>query len=736
MGGWKRPHVAARRVAGALTEAGKYSAMNRMMRQHTMQFQEADTDGNAELDFEEWRTMLPEVTVRTRHDDELREWFDLIDKDGSGAIGWDEFFKWAFSLSASATGMGLMAVFKQYDKDASGFIDEIEFTRAARDLGMGDVADQIFQQLTTGREKLEFNYTIMMHQMRVDAMSDEMRNFMLAVMLDMRNSERIGTDTSTWKLEGTDAESLRLEIVDKLVQQRMKRSQLFNAMDLNGSMDLQPEEFADAMINKLGFAGDRRLLLKVFSKIDGDGTGHIGFDELTAWLDGKLTAAAQGAKLARGMTFNGTIPTSEEDEIRASASAKSAVLKKAALVARGASIAEGISKKLVEEKALHGEEGLLNAVWDVERLRLLFVEAIRSSGAKIIDILEAWDESGDGVLSRKEFVRSTKSLLLRGEVGVVLDYDASTLEQADLQERLTPLEKLWYARVRDATTDAFKVIDASGDGTINISEMCRWLDPSGKLLRHVNANEDETEALAAAARPRPLGLSKTKSFGRTARGLRNIHGVVLQPHSSPSSPSSPASPSLVQKFGRAARGIKSMQGAMAHSRSSQIAPHAQPSPIPTHQSRHTPWLEVMLRELQVADTACSHASTPESARQLSCAKSAPRHSSPSHSSPPASPTSPGAHNVSPIWRQSPVRSPSGSPTKRAAHRAPPVRVSPYAKLLEPPAARHRPPPPPCSFGWQSRLSTERAKISVLTERTAEATVLEWCKTLAAGENMG
>ena len=43
------------------------------MRALTEEFQEADADGNAELDFEEWKSMLPAATLRTRSDEQLRE---------------------------------------------------------------------------------------------------------------------------------------------------------------------------------------------------------------------------------------------------------------------------------------------------------------------------------------------------------------------------------------------------------------------------------------------------------------------------------------------------------------------------------------------------------------------------------------------------------------------------------------------------------------------------------------
>ena len=172
----------------------------------------------------------------------------------------------------------------------------------------------------------------------------------------------------------------------------------------------QVDEFANALVDKLGFKGEPALLHSIFHQIDVDGTGKLGFDELTAWLNGRLTVAAEGQHLAKQLTFKGGLGLGDAVGGADGAASKFGALKKAAVLVhfnsrapRGTSIGTAIAVQLAEERARardeHAQNGgatpAIGPPWDVERLRLLIFEAVRASGAKIIDVLEAWDESGD-----------------------------------------------------------------------------------------------------------------------------------------------------------------------------------------------------------------------------------------------------------------------------------------------------------------------------------------------------
>ena len=78
---------------------------------------------------------------------QMRAWFEDLDRDGSGIISSYEYFMWSVQAAARISGAGLAQVFARYDRDSSGFLTELEFVRAAREMGVGDHADEIFHCL-------------------------------------------------------------------------------------------------------------------------------------------------------------------------------------------------------------------------------------------------------------------------------------------------------------------------------------------------------------------------------------------------------------------------------------------------------------------------------------------------------------------------------------------------------------------------------------------------------------
>ena len=118
-----------------------------LMRQHSMHFSEADANDNGELDFEEFMASIP-AHVRAKETEEtMGRWFAMLDIDGSGTVSRDEFMRWSLNAAMSASGAGVEKVFARYDRDGSGQLSELEFARAARDMGVGDRAEDIFRSL-------------------------------------------------------------------------------------------------------------------------------------------------------------------------------------------------------------------------------------------------------------------------------------------------------------------------------------------------------------------------------------------------------------------------------------------------------------------------------------------------------------------------------------------------------------------------------------------------------------
>lgn len=73
------PASPSNKVAGGLIE---------VVQQAAIAFLQADSNGDQQLDFDEFKSVLPESMLG--NDDDIREIFDMADADGSGAITQDE----------------------------------------------------------------------------------------------------------------------------------------------------------------------------------------------------------------------------------------------------------------------------------------------------------------------------------------------------------------------------------------------------------------------------------------------------------------------------------------------------------------------------------------------------------------------------------------------------------------------------------------------------------------------
>ena len=116
----------------------------------------ADTNGDAELSYEEFVNVIPKQTREKHEDASLKEIFDLADTDGNGAISREEFFFWALNWAFESSGgshkggaatEGIRAVFRTYDTSGDGQLNLLEFSKAVDHLGFGSIAAQIFTEL-------------------------------------------------------------------------------------------------------------------------------------------------------------------------------------------------------------------------------------------------------------------------------------------------------------------------------------------------------------------------------------------------------------------------------------------------------------------------------------------------------------------------------------------------------------------------------------------------------------
>lgn len=399
-------------AANAAQDARKH------LRRKAVEFDEADRDGDGEIDEQEFCTfILPRVNGASHTEEDLKEWWALMDVDGDGFIRKDEFFLYALCAASRKCGSGIAAIFRTFDGDGSGSLDEIEFEQALDEMGFGDAATAVFEEHVNVSTKAISYLSLLKHVEERTALP-AMRSYLLALASDTM----LKVDTSSWSFGGESAEKARIGLLTLLRTHSVRLSDLFQHLDDDGSFSLTLAELKDAFW-ELGFTGGVEVVDQIYALIDQDGSGSIGFDEFNAWVQGrKLAAGPRAEDRARSLSLKGRL----------------------------------------QESFDAGDDA-----WTAARLQRELSAALAREGLRGIDLLKAWDvgtsaggggdKGRDREISFKEYLISLKKLC--GGAG----------EQ-------------WYAMARAAAIEAFEKMDTSGDRSISVTELCRWLDPHGRLI--------------------------------------------------------------------------------------------------------------------------------------------------------------------------------------------------------------------------------------------------------------
>ena len=272
-----------------------------MMRQHTMSFMEADLNGDGCIDEAEFMLALPDHVKQKHTEAEMKGWFKMLDRNGNGMVDRDEHLRWALNAASIASGAGIGKAFAKYDRDNSGTLTELEFCRAARDVGVGDYAEQLFRTLP-GCEDGEVRYMDL-----VDAAGDkskftpdELKSFIVAMAWNT-TKDMDDVDTSGWSFTADDVEGFRLALVELLTSHNARLSKIFEKIDRNDDNLVSHEEFIAVCNGMLGFKGRREVLDATFRELDDDRSGQVQYDEINAWLAGKATAKHLRMQRVRSM---------------------------------------------------------------------------------------------------------------------------------------------------------------------------------------------------------------------------------------------------------------------------------------------------------------------------------------------------------------------------------------------------------------------------------------------------
>ena len=341
------------------------------MRKRVIDFRSADGNRDQELSFEEWVKMLPRQTKQLYSEVQLRERYTMLDTDDNGVITWDEYFLFSLQEAVQRSGLGMSAIFKKYDTNRNGELDQAEFQAAARELGMGDRAAVIFSQLSrrSGRSGDVIDYVALMTDARAIRSRDaDVKAFMLALMLDEKAEDSAGLDTSSWGgFTAVDCASFRHELTALLESHQASLAEIFRAVDVDGGGSINQSEFEAMFIVKLGFRGPLAVLHSVYDQIDADANG-ISYDEWESWYDGNVAASANQQ-----------------------------------LVAEARRLARAMAD---------GDGATQARPWSSERLLEMLRAAITERFRDVASLMRSWDADGSGELDLKEFLENVRMVIL------------------------------------------------------------------------------------------------------------------------------------------------------------------------------------------------------------------------------------------------------------------------------------------------------------------------------------
>jgi len=292
-------------------------------RADAVRFAEAAMTSLEHLTFDEFCNAQPQ-TVREEHgDEELYDWFlkiaDILGRRSKltqaarpnrteEVVLTGEWFVWSLSkeaLRTSNTGnpLSLKSLFQWFDKDQSGTIDVIEFSHMCDYMGYGSVAFEIFMQILASSGGGHLQYPAFTQKASPFAVPSTANKLYAMSSSWIAHDERINRqevpilNTTGWVLDATDVAQLstslrsylaaaRASVIDILASfnyQTSNRGDLTREQ-LIDSLEVHEGEFCRAIRERLGYRGSSDLLSSVFTSLDLDRSGFIGYDEIFRFI--------------------------------------------------------------------------------------------------------------------------------------------------------------------------------------------------------------------------------------------------------------------------------------------------------------------------------------------------------------------------------------------------------------------------------------------------------------------
>jgi Ca2+-binding EF-hand superfamily protein len=244
------------------------------MRRNAADYQAHDVDADGKLDFNEFCAMVREREDADHTDEELRERFEELDQDKSGLVDMSEYVLWALRDALARSSARVIDLFRQWDEDGSGEIDQKEFRQAVQAMGFDfgfepAEIDRLFSELDVdGSGQLDYKeLNKVLRDKRAAKGLDPMLQAGAAGEIVMKAKtkyalrRRISSNRTALVMKGEiDASSsdktVAQQLRDLLTANAVRVIDLFRQWDEDGSGDIDKGEFRKGM-EALGVKGTR-----------------------------------------------------------------------------------------------------------------------------------------------------------------------------------------------------------------------------------------------------------------------------------------------------------------------------------------------------------------------------------------------------------------------------------------------------------------------------------------------